>query len=101
MDSTPTMDEAIDSALDLLETDQDEGDVANVVTWVTDNLICELDQYQNGNASRCAVGGYEVCRIGEEIIILAPRTEVLDSFEARRVAVALLRAAEAADSAIL
>ncbi len=97
--NSPSIDEVIDDALDLLESEKYPND--KLITWITDNLICTLDTYQDPNnwTSRCDVSGYEVVRVGPQIIILAPKTEVLDSWEARRLAVALLRAAENADQA--
>lgn len=99
MDEEVTIDEAIDTSLDLLESDSAVGRVEKVVTWVVDNLICELDVLECGALSRCTVSGYDVCRVGAQlgVIVMTPRAELMDSQAARRLAVALLRAAEAAD----
>lgn len=97
MDEEVTIDEAIDTSLDLLESNSAVGRVERVVTWVVDNLICELDLLTAGSVSRCTVGGYEVMRVGEQIAVGLGAAGVLDSQGARRLAVALLRAAEAAD----
>lgn len=96
MDDKPTIDEAIDTALDLLETDT-SGQAEKVVLWLVDNLICELEVHQSGSVSRCDVAGYQVCRVGEQIAVFVPNARVLDSHAARELAVALLRAAEAAE----
>ncbi len=96
MDETPSIDEAIDTALDLLETDSC-GPAEKTVLWVVDSLICELEVSKAGWISKCEVAGYDVCQIGEQIAVITTRAEAMDSRAARRLAVALLRAAEAAD----
>ena len=100
MEEPITIDEAIDTSLDLLESDLVAGRVEQVVTWVVDNLVCELDVLTAGQISKCEVSGYDVCRIGEQIAVVSRRSEVMDSHEARRLAVALLRAAEAAEAVL-
>lgn len=97
MEEPITLDEAIDTSLDLLESDLAAGRVEQVVTWVVDNLVCELDVLTTGHVSKCEVSGYDVCRIGEQIAVVMKDARVMDSHNARRLAVALLRAAEAAE----
>lgn len=93
---TPTIDEALDRALDCLEHGC-EHDTEYLATWLVDNLVCVLDEYRAGACSRCDVAGYEVTRVGEQIIILNRRAEVMNSEQARMLAAALIRAAEASE----
>lgn len=93
----PTFDQAIDTALALLERGAAD-DVEVLASWVVDNLVHILDEYRSGELSTCEVSGYDVCRVGEQIIVAVPRAQVMDSEQARMLAAALLRAAEAADA---
>ncbi len=91
-----TIDETIDLALTLLE-DGTDFQTEKLATWIMDNLVHVLDEYQTGPLSRCMVAGYDVCRVGDKVIATTTKSEVMDSEEARMLAAALLRAAEAAD----
>lgn len=96
METLPSIDEAIDTSLNLLERGAMD-DTELVATWVVDNLVHVLDEFQSGSVSRCTVAGYDVCRIGEQIIVSTRSAEVMGAEQARMLATALLRAAEAAD----
>lgn len=91
-----TIDQTIDLALCLLERGA-TGDTEVLASWIVDSLVHVLDEYQAGSVSRCAVAGYDVCRIGEQIIVATAKPEVMSPEQARMLAAALLRAAEAAD----
>ncbi len=91
-----TIDDVIDGALDLLERDA-PGVVGDVAAWVVENLVHELDVYSTGIVATCDVNGYEVCRVGEQIAVSLVDPKVMDANAARKLATALLRAAEAAD----
>lgn len=96
MTESPSLDEALDRALDCLEHGC-ENDTEFLATWLVDNLVCVLDEFRTESASRCDVAGYEVTRVGEQMIILNRHSEVMNSEQARMLAAALLRAAEAAE----
>ena len=91
-----SIDETLDLAITLLEGGA-VGDVEHLASWVVDNLVHVLDEYRSGSLSRCEVAGYDVCRAGEQIIIAVPKAQVMSAEQARMLAAALLRAAEAAD----
>lgn len=91
-----SFDEALDLSLDLLETGANE-DTEALATWVVDNLVHILDEYRSGACSRCDVAGYEVVRVADRIIIMNHRSEIMGSNQAKMLASALIRAAEAAD----
>lgn len=92
----PKSDETLDLAITLLERGA-AGDVEQLATWMVDNLVHILDEYHSGAVSRCKVAGYDVCRIGEQIVLGVQVAEVMRPEQARMLAAALLRAAEMAD----
>lgn len=96
MSHIPSIDEAIDLSLDVLERD-DGGDSGALASWIVDNLVHVLDEYRAGESSMCVVSSYCVTRVMDKIVVVAPKSDVMDSEEARMLAATLLRAAEAAD----
>lgn len=93
-----TIDEAIDTALNILERGTySHQEVGLVSTWFVDNLVHILDEYRAGECSRCTVSGYDVIRVGDQLAVVNSEGQILNSEGARRLAAALLRAAEAAD----
>lgn len=99
MMSEHTIDEVIDLALSLMERDV-SGEAGVLSAWIMDNLVYVLDEYRAGQASTCEVQGYDVLRIGGQIAVATVKAKLLDADGARRLACALLRAAEAADMEI-
>ncbi len=94
------IDEALDTALNILERGTAcREEVELVSTWLVDTLVHVLDEYRLGECSRCDISDYSVVRIGDQIAVMNPEGRILDSEGARRLAAALLRAAEAADDA--
>lgn len=91
-----TLDETINTALDLLERGGSH-EAEFISEWVVDNLVHVLDEYRSGECTRCAVAGYDVLRIGEQIIVTTMEAKVMSPEQARMLASALLRAAEAGD----
>lgn len=96
MSDSPNIDEAIDTALTLLERGVTD-EVELVSTWIVDNLVHIMDMYKAGHVSTCSVAGYEVCQIGDQIALTLTDPQVMTSEQARKLGAALLRAAEAAD----
>lgn len=88
-----TIDEAIDTAL----ADLERGKEDLIAEWLVDNLVHILDEYRSVDSSRCNVAGYDVLRIGEQIIVAVVEGKIMNSEQARMLATALLRAAEQAD----
>ena len=93
------LDIVLDTALNLLERGV-TGEIELIAGWIADSLVHELDEYRSGESSVCQVAGYEVCRIGDQLIVAIRDPQVMSSEQARMLATALLRAAEAADDAI-
>jgi hypothetical protein len=91
-----TIDETIDLALNLLEGGV-SGDTEKLCEWIVDNLVHVLDEYHSGHVSRCMVAETDVLRVGEHIALVMKKTELMRPEQARMLAAALLRAAEAAD----
>lgn len=91
-----TIDEALDTALNLLERGV-VNETELVATWLVDSLVHVLDEYRAGECSRCNVAGYDVLRIGQQITVTALEAKIMTSDQARMLAAALLRAAEQAD----
>jgi hypothetical protein len=91
-----TIDEALNTALNLLERGA-MGETELVATWIVDNLVHVLDEHRAGDVSRCNVAGYDVLRVGDQIAVTTLKAQIMDSQQARMLAAALLRAAEAVD----
>ncbi len=90
------IDETIDLAITLLERGA-TGDTEQLATWIVDNLVHVLEEWRSGSISRCDVSDYSVLRVAERVAVTTPKVQLMNAEQARMLAAALLRAAEAAD----